>query len=93
MGKVGVKKKKKLKKISANRSAQNVSRSSFHLPGSELILYLGLHKKSINAWKACKPKQNAKVFPVCKNKTSAGESVAHLHFLGLIIGKLDQKRN
>lgn len=37
--------------------------SRFHLPGSELILYLGLHKKSINAWTARSTKQNAKVFP------------------------------
>lgn len=67
-----------------------MNRSSFHLPGSELILYLGLQKKRINAWTACEPKQNAKVFPVCENKMSAGKSAAQLHFLGLISETLDE---
>lgn len=62
------------------------------LPGSKLIPYLGLHKKSTGAWKGCNRKRNAKVFPCATQKESTDASAAPA-VLGLIRQKLERKRN
>lgn len=84
MGKVGEAKR-------TNRSAWDLNRRE-QLPGSKLIPYLGLRKKSIGAWKGCNRKQNAKVFPCATQKESAGASAAPA-VLGLIGQKLERKCN
>lgn len=53
-----------------NRSVLNQNRRE-QLPDTKLIPYLGLHKKSINTWKECNQKHNArekKDFPVQNKK-------------------------
>lgn len=60
---------------------------------SELILYLGLHKKSINAWTACNTKPNAKVFPVCENKMSQANRQHTCIFLASLEGHWIRNRN
>lgn len=62
------------------------------LPDTKLIPYLGLHEKSINTWKVCNRKHNAKEktdFPV-QNKRSTEESAAPAVSV-LITSKLEQK--
>lgn len=74
-----------------NRSAWDLNRRE-QLPGSKLIPYLGLRKKSIGAWKGCNQKQNAKVFPCAKQKESTDASAAPA-VSGLIRQKLERKCN
>lgn len=64
-----------------NRSVLNQNRRE-QLPDTKLIPYLGLHKKSINTWKECNQKRNArekKRFPRAKQK-GAQPNQQHLQF-------------
>lgn len=76
-----------------NRSVLNQNGRE-QLPDTKLIPYLGLHKKSINTWKECNQKHNArerkKKISLCKTKRSTAESAAPAVSL-LITSKLDQK--